>query len=161
MNKHCLIGYVGKDPEVRYLPAGDPVANFSLATSEKWKDKKTGEKREKTEWHQIVVYGPLAEVVSKYVGKGKQVYIEGPSHTEEWTDRAGNKRTTVKVTAKHLELLGGTSKNDDDEATGHASATARTEKPWEESEPWQGITRPVSSGRKQEAAHGNDDEIPF
>ena len=136
MNKTILIGYVGKDPEVRHLQSGDPVANFSLATSERWKDKKTGEKHEKTEWHQIVAYSPLAEVVSKYVMKGKQVYIEGPSHTEEWTDRTGNKRTTTKVTAKLLELLGG--------------GTRDEERP-----------EPVSAGRKQEARDDDDDEVPF
>jgi single-strand DNA-binding protein len=139
MNKSILIGHVGKDPEIRYSQAGDAIANFSLATSEKWKDKKTGEKKEKTEWHQVVAYSPLAEVVSKYVMKGKQVYVEGPSHTEEWVDRAGNKRNATKVTAKQLELLGGGTRSDDDE-----------ERP-----------EPVSAGRKQEAAHGDDDEIPF
>jgi single-strand DNA-binding protein len=152
MNKHILIGHVGKDPEVRYLASGDPVANFSLATSERWKDKSTGERREKTEWHQIVAYGALAKVVQDYVVKGKQLYLEGPSHTEEWTDRNGAKRTTVKVTAKSIELLGGGTRSDDDDATGHAPSTARTD----EYEPV------VSAGRnRKEADHGDDDEIPF
>lgn len=142
MNKCILIGYVGKDPEIRYSQAGNAFANFSLATSEKWKDKATGEKKEKTEWHQITAYSPLAEVVSKYVVKGTRLYVEGPSHTEEWMDRNGAKRTTVKITAKQIELLGG----------------ARSEERNEEDE----RPEPVSAGRtRKEADHGDDDEIPF
>jgi single-strand DNA-binding protein len=104
-NKHILIGHVGRDPEIRHTQTGDVVANFSLATSERWTDK-AGVKQERTEWHQVVVFGKLAEIAEKYITKGKQLYLWGPSQTEEWTDKAGVKRTSVKIVAKSIVLLG-------------------------------------------------------
>ena len=110
VNKAILVGNVGRDPEIRYLQNGDPVANFSIATSERWTDK-SGEKQERTEWHRVDVFGKTAEVVRDYVSKGKQLYIEGTVRYEEWTDRDGNKRTSTKIRVSgpnsRLVLLGG------------------------------------------------------
>jgi single-strand DNA-binding protein len=112
VNKIILIGNLGKDPEVRYLPSGDPVANFSLATTETWKDK-SGQKKESTQWHQISVFGKLAEIVRDYCAKGKQVYLEGSMEYGEYTDKDGVKRNTAKVKLSgpnsKLVLLGGRS----------------------------------------------------
>jgi single-strand DNA-binding protein len=110
VNKVVLIGNLGRDPEVRYLPSGDPVANFSLATTESWKDK-SGAKKEETQWHQIEVFGKTAEVVRDYCTKGKQVYIEGSIRYDEWTDKDGVKKTKAKIKVSgpnsRLVLLGG------------------------------------------------------
>lgn len=96
VNKVVLIGNLGKDPEVRYMPSGEPVANFSLATNESWTDK-NGQKQDRTEWHRVEVFGKAAQVIRDYCSKGKQVYIEGSIRYEEWTDKDGNKRNTTKI----------------------------------------------------------------
>ena len=110
VNKVILIGNLGKDPEVRYMQSGDPVANFSLATSESWTSK-NGERQERTEWHRVEVFGKTAQVVRDYCTKGKQVYIEGSIRYDEWTDRDGNKRYMTKIRVSgpnsRLVLLGG------------------------------------------------------
>jgi single-strand DNA-binding protein len=110
VNKVTLLGNLGRDPEVRYLPSGDPVANFSLATTETWKDK-SGQKQEKTEWHSVEVFGKLAEIVRDYCTKGKQVYLEGSISYQEWTDKDGVKKTRAKIKLSgpraQLVLLGG------------------------------------------------------
>lgn len=106
LNKVMLIGNLGRDPEVRYTPGGSPVANFTLATSERWNDAASGEKKERTEWHRIVVWGKQAEIVGEYLRKGRQVYVEGSLQTREWTDRDGNKRTTTEVRAQRVQMLG-------------------------------------------------------
>jgi len=105
VNKVILIGNLGRDPEVRYTTGGNAVANFTMATSERWTDP-SGEKKERTEWHRIVVWGKQAEVCRQYVTKGKQVYVEGSLQTREWNDRDGNKRTTTEVRAARIQLLG-------------------------------------------------------
>jgi single-strand DNA-binding protein len=105
VNKVILIGNLGRDPEIRYTPGGSPVANFTMATTERWTDP-NGEKKEKTEWHRIVVWGKQAEIAAEYLRKGRQVYIEGSLQTREWTDRDGNKRYTTEVKALRLQLLG-------------------------------------------------------
>jgi len=97
VNQVTLLGNVGKDPEVRTLQNGDKVVNFSLATSEKWRDKNSGETREDTEWSRFVVWGPLAEVVEKYVRKGSKVYLQGKLKTRKWTDNAGVEKYTTEV----------------------------------------------------------------
>ncbi len=105
VNKVILVGNLGRDPEIRYTQGGTPVANFTMATTERWSDP-SGEKRERTEWHRIVVWGKQAEIASEYLRKGRQVYVEGSLQTREWTDREGNKRTTTEVRAQRLQLLG-------------------------------------------------------
>lgn len=110
VNKVILIGNLGKDPEIRYMQSGEPVANFSLATSEQWTDK-GGQKQERTEWHRVEVFGKTAQVVRDYCQKGKQVYLEGSIRYDEWTDKEGNKQKMTKIRVSgpnsRLVLLGG------------------------------------------------------
>ncbi len=106
VNKAIIIGRLGRDPELRYFQDGTPVANFSVATSEQWTDKQTGEKREKTEWHKIVAFRRLAEICGQYLAKGRQVYIEGRIQTREWEDRDGIKRYTTEIVASNMQMLG-------------------------------------------------------
>ena len=105
VNKVILVGRLGKDPEVRYTPSGAAVANFSLATDETWKDK-SGEKQQRTEWHNIVAWSKLAEICGQYLTKGKLVYVEGRLQTREWEDKDGNKRRTTEVIASDMVMLG-------------------------------------------------------
>jgi len=110
VNKVILVGHLGQDPEVRYLPNGGAVANVTLATSESWRDKQTGETKEKTEWHRVVLFGKLAEVAGEYLRKGSQVYIEGALQTRKWTDQAGVEKYTTEVVVNvggTMQMLGG------------------------------------------------------
>lgn len=102
VNKVILIGNLGQDPEVRYMPNGSAVANFSVATSESWKDKQTGENRDRTEWHRVTVFGKLAEIVGEYTRKGTRVYLEGQLQTHKWQDQGGNDRYTTEVVVNSL-----------------------------------------------------------
>ena len=110
VNKCIIIGRLGKDPELKYTQSGDAVAKFSVATSETWKDKNTGEKQERTEWHNIEAWRRLGEIAGEYLHKGSQVYIEGKLKTESWEDRDGTKRYMTKIVAQSMQMLGG--KND-------------------------------------------------
>jgi single-strand DNA-binding protein len=105
VNKAILIGNLGRDPEIRYTPSGMAVANFTIATNERWKDK-NGEQQERTEWHRIVVWGRLAEICGEYLTKGKQVYLEGRLQTREWEDKEGNRRFTTEIVANNMQMLG-------------------------------------------------------
>jgi len=109
VNRVILIGNLGKDPEIRYTQAGEPIANFSLATNEAWTDK-AGQKQERTEWHRVEIFGKAAQVARDYLSKGRQVYIEGSIRYDEWTDKDGNKRNTTKIRVSgpgsRLVLLG-------------------------------------------------------
>ncbi len=105
VNKVILVGNLGRDPEVRFTPSGAAVANFTMATTERWTDP-SGEKKERTEWHRIVVWGKQAEIAGEYLKKGRQVYVEGSLQTREWTDREGNKRYTTEVRAQRIQMLG-------------------------------------------------------
>jgi single-strand DNA-binding protein len=136
VNKVILIGNLGRDPEVRYTAGGTPVANFSMATSERWTDA-SGDRKERTEWHKIVVWAKQAEIVGEYLRKGKQVYVEGSLQTREWTDRDGNKRYTTEVKAQRVQMLG----RPGDRETVSAGA------------PEQEVAEP--------AAEFNEDDIPF
>lgn len=111
MNRVTIMGRVGKDPEMRSFQSGDKVANFSVATSERWKDKATGEKKEKTEWHNVAVFGGAAGVVEQYVHKGDQILIEGSLQTRKWQDQSGADRYTTEIVVKpfsgNIELIGG------------------------------------------------------
>jgi len=106
INKVILVGRLGQDPEVRYTPSGVAVANFSIATSEEWKDKDTGEKKERTEWHRIVAWRKLGEICGEYLSKGRQVYVEGKLQTESW-EKDGVTRYTTKIIASDVQFLGG------------------------------------------------------
>ncbi len=106
VNKVILVGNVGKDPETRYMPNGNAVTNVTLATSESWKDKNTGEKQERTEWHRVVFYQRLAEVVAEYVKKGSKLYVEGSLRTNAW-EQDGVKRYTTEIIASEMQMLDG------------------------------------------------------
>jgi single-strand DNA-binding protein len=107
VNKVILVGNLGKDPEVRYMPNGNAVANVTLATTESWKDRQTGEQQEKTEWHRVVMFRRLGEIAGEYLKKGSQVYIEGKLQTRKWQDNAGNDRYTTEIVANEMQMLGG------------------------------------------------------
>lgn len=106
VNKAIILGRVGKDPELRYTPTGDAVCSTSIATSEQWKDKTTGEKQEKTEWHNVVLFRKIAEIFGTYVRKGDQIYIEGKIQTKKWQDKNGQDRYTTQIVANEIKLLG-------------------------------------------------------
>lgn len=137
VNKVIIIGHLGRDPEMKYTPSGVPVANFSIATSETWKDKNTGEKQEKTEWHRIVAWNRLAEICGEYLKKGSQVYLEGKLQTRSW-DKDGETRYATEIVAQSMQMLGS--------KAGGGEKTARQEKPKEEDS--------FDAGRF-------DDDIPF
>jgi single-strand DNA-binding protein len=106
VNKAIIIGHVGKDPEVRSLPSGGSVANFSIATTEKWNDKQ-GKRQEQTEWHNCVAFGKLADIISQWVNKGALLYVEGRIKTEKWQDKTGADRYSTKIHADQIQMLGG------------------------------------------------------
>ena len=107
VNKVILVGNCGKDPETRYMPSGGAVTTITLATAESWKDKTSGEKQERTEWHNVTFFGRLAEIAGEYLKKGSQVYVEGSLRTEKWQDKQGQDRYTTKIIASDLQMLGG------------------------------------------------------
>lgn len=116
VNKVILIGNLGQDPEVRYLPQGGTVTNITLATSESWRDKQSGEMKEKTEWHRVVVFGKLAEIAGEYLRKGSQVYIEGQLQTRKWQDQQGQERYSTEVVVNiggSMQMLSGRSSGND------------------------------------------------
>ncbi len=120
LNKATLIGRLGGDPEVRYTQSGTAVANFTVATSERWKDK-DGQQQEQTEWHRIVAFARLGEICGEYLSKGSQVYIEGRIQTRSWDDKDGNKRYTTEIVAREMKMLG--SKNDNSSGGGGGNYT--------------------------------------
>ena len=107
VNKVILVGNLGADPDVRYMPNGDQVTTVRLATTESWKDKNSGEKREITEWHRVVFYRKLAEIAGQYLRKGSQVYLEGRIKTRKWQDKDGQDRYTTEIEATEMQMLGG------------------------------------------------------
>ena len=107
INKVILIGNLGQDPETRYMPSGGAVTNLRLATNESWKDKATGEQKERTEWQSVAMFGRLAEIAAEYLRKGSQVYVEGRLQTRKWQDKDGNDRYTTEVVANEMQMLSG------------------------------------------------------
>ena len=106
VNKVILIGNLGRDPEIRYMPSGDAMASLSVATTDSWRDK-NGEKQEKTEWHRVAMFGKLAEIAGEYLKKGSQVFIEGRIQTRKWTDKEGQERYSTEIVANEMKMLGG------------------------------------------------------
>jgi len=106
VNRAIVVGNLGKDPEVRYTQGGQPVANFTVATNEKWTDKTSGQLQERTEWHRIVVWGKLAEICGEYLKKGRQAFIEGRLQTREWTDKEGKKQYSTEIVANNVQFIG-------------------------------------------------------
>lgn len=152
VNKAMVLGNLGRDPEVRYTQGGQAVANFSVATSESWTDKATGNKQEKTEWHKIVVWGKVAELCGQYLAKGRKVYVEGRLQTREWTDKEGKKNYTTEIVANQVVFLG----SRDDANRGPRPSGGADDfggpPPGFDSEP---AGAPMAPGRP------NDDDIPF
>ncbi len=107
INKVILVGNLGKDPEIRYTASGSAIANITIATTDSWRDKQSGEKQEKTEWHRVVFFNRLAEIVGEYLKKGSQVYVEGRLQTRKWQDQSGQDRYTTEVVANEMQMLGG------------------------------------------------------
>ena len=140
INKVIIVGNLGNDPDTRYMPSGGAVTNLSVATSESWKDKQTGEQKERTEWHKVAMFGRLAEIAAEYLRKGSQVYIEGRLRTRKWQDRDGNDRYTTEIIADEMQMLGG---------RGGGSAPMRDD-------------RGSSSAPPQQSSPDDfDDDIPF
>lgn len=160
INKVILVGNLGQDPEVRYLPNGGAVANISIATSETWKDKQTGEQKDRTEWHRVVIFGRLAEIAGEYLKKGSQVYIEGQLQTRKWQDQSGQDRYTTEIVVNiggTLQILGGRGSNAMDEAP---------QQSWGQS-PNNNSSAPAARKAPAQQAPANeppmdfDDDIPF
>jgi single-strand DNA-binding protein len=150
LNKVMLIGHLGKDPDVRYMPSGNAVANVTLATNESWKDKQTGENQERTEWHNVAFYGKLAEIAGEYLRKGRQVYVEGSLRTRKWQDKNGQDRYTTEIIANDMQMLGGRD-------GGSASFEPREPRQQPSQEP------PAAGAQQQSPPSDNDfdDDIPF
>jgi single-strand DNA-binding protein len=107
INKVIIVGNLGGDPETRYMPSGSAVTNLTVATNESWKDKQTGEQKDRTEWHKVAMFNRLAEVAAEYLRKGSQVYIEGKLRTRKWQDKSGQDRWTTEIIADEMQMLGG------------------------------------------------------
>ena len=152
VNKVILIGNLGKDPEVRYLPSGDAVANISIATTETWKDK-GGEKQEKTEWHRVSMFSKLAEIAGEYLKKGSQVYIEGRLETRKWTDKEGHERYTTEIRADRMQMLGSRSGGSERMAPPEDDAAPRATTP--------APAKKAAGGGKGGGFDDIEDDIPF
>ena len=147
VNKVILVGNLGQDPDIKYMPSGQAVCNLSIATTESWNDKSSGDKVEKTEWHRVVFYGKLAEIVGEYLRKGRQVYVEGRLSTRKWQDQSGVDRYTTEIIARDMQMLGGRD-------TGFSSAES------EAAMPSSGTSR--SAGTSAPSPSDDfDDDIPF
>lgn len=157
VNKVIVVGNLGRDPETRYMPSGDAMTNIAVATTDKWKDKATGEQKEATEWHRIAFFGKLAEIAGQYLKKGSQVYIEGKLRTRKWTDKDGVEKFTTEIIADSMQMLGsrqgmGGAPMDEGGYGGGAPARAPSAAPARASAP-----------AKQAPSMSNmeDDDIPF
>lgn len=149
INKVILVGNLGNDPDVRYTAGGAAVSNISIATSESWKDKESGEMQEKTEWHRVVFFGKLAEIVAEYLKKGSQVYVEGRLQTRKWQDKEGNDKYTTEIVASEMQMLGGRPSGGNYEKSSPPSES--------------GSSKPGKAPARQQVADENfvDDDIPF
>ncbi len=149
VNKVILVGNLGNDPDIRYTAGGAAVANVSLATAESWRDKDSGEQQERTEWHRIVFFGRLAEIVGEYLRKGSQIYIEGRLQTRKWQDKEGTDRYTTEIVANEMQMLGSRS--------GGGSGNYESAPPIE--------NKPATSNSAHASDNGPvddfDDDIPF
>jgi single-strand DNA-binding protein len=149
INKVIIVGNLGQDPETRYMPSGKAVTNLRVATSESWKDKQTGEQREQTEWHSVVMYDRLAEIAAEYLRKGSQVYLEGKLRTRKWQDKEGRDRYTTEIQANEMQMLGGRG--------GGAAGTESRSEPRATG----GGERSTPATAPADKDEGFDDDIPF
>lgn len=156
VNKVILIGNLGKDPETRYMPNGEAVTNITVATTESWKDKASGEKQEKTEWHRVTFYRRLAEIAGEYLKKGSQVYIEGRLETRKWQDKEGKDRYTTEIIANEMKMLGSRS------GQGDPSGRERGGEAREQAPAGEGRSGGASAKSKPPGQFADmDDDIPF
>ncbi len=166
INKVIIVGNLGKDPEMRSFPSGDQVANVTIATTDKWKDKQTGEPKESTEWHRVVFNGRLAEIVGQYLRKGSQVYVEGSLRTRKWTDQTGVEKYTTEIRADQMQMLGsrqGMGGQGGDEGGGYeaprrAPMAPPAARPASPAAPRQA---PAAAPRPASGFDDMDDDIPF
>lgn len=154
INKVILIGHVGGDPEVRYMPNGNAVATISVATTEGWKDKQTGEKQERTEWHRVVCFNRLGEIAGEFVRKGSKLYVEGSLRTRKWQDQAGQDRYTTEIVAADIQMLDGKNAGSGAGQQDLSASTAAYQ-----AQPNRG--QASSQAAPQEAFEELDDDIPF
>jgi single-strand DNA-binding protein len=155
INKVILVGHLGADPETRYMPNGKAVANLRLATSDSWKDKQTGDQQERTEWHSVVAFEKLAEVMDQYARKGTQLYVEGSLRTRKWQDKEGKDRYSTEIVAREIQMLG---KASSDSAAPQKQGEGER-KMWAEGLPAPGT---VENNLKRHALTADpDDDIPF
>ncbi|SHE23470.1 single-stranded DNA-binding protein [methanotrophic endosymbiont of Bathymodiolus puteoserpentis (Logatchev)] len=169
LNKVTLIGNLGADPEVRYMPTGGAVTNIRLATTERWKDKQTGERKESVEWHRVVFFNRLAEIAGEYLRKGSQVYIEGRIRTQKWQDQSGQDRYTTEIVAAEMKMLGSRSGGTaplGNHSPAQQHATAQNTSPPAQSQSNPASTpasqsRPMSEQPPAAAYEDFDDDIPF
>ncbi len=158
VNKAIIVGNLGRDPETRYLPDGGAVTNISIATTDSWKDKSTGEKKEQTEWHKVAFFGKLAEIAGEYLKKGSQVYIEGRIRTRKWQDKDGQDRYTTEIIADSMQMLGGRAGAGDASGRAEAPMDARGEP---RTEP-RGEPRAAAASKKPVGKFDDmEDDIPF
>ena len=153
VNKVILVGNLGNDPEVRYSNNGAAIANISIATTDSWKDKTTGEKQEKTEWHRVVMFNRLGEIAGEYLKKGSQVYIEGRLQTRKWQDQSGQDRYTTEIVANEMQMLGGRGDN----AGGGGAYQAPSQSAQQQNAPAQQNQAPAQPAPSKDF----DDDIPF
>jgi single-strand DNA-binding protein len=149
INKVILIGHLGADPETRAMPSGMTVANLRLATSENWKDKQSGEQQERTEWHNVALFGRLGEVAGEYLRKGSQVYIEGRLRTRKWQDKSGVDRYTTEIVANDMQMIGGRGGGGGGGQSSSAGGGSETRE------------RPPAAEPAGAATEDFDDDIPF
>jgi single-strand DNA-binding protein len=163
INKVIIVGNLGKDPETRYMPNGDAATNITVATTDTWKDKATGEKREATEWHRISFFGKLAEIAGQYLKKGSQVYVEGSLRTRKWQDKDGQDRYTTEIRADVMQMLGSRTGMGGGDAGGYDNApqssasSARAPASSRSAAPSQGAAAPGAGSGFDDM----DDDIPF
>ena len=162
VNKVILVGNLGNDPEIRYMPNGGAVANITIATSESWRDKATGEQREKTEWHRVSLFGKLAEVAGEYLRKGSQVYIEGQLQTRKWQDQQGQDRYTTEVVVQGfngvMQMLGGQQQAPAQQQQG---GWGKPQQPAQQRQPQQQQRAQNQQPQYNEPPMDFDDDIPF
>ncbi len=151
VNKVILIGNLGNDPEIRYTPSGSAVANLSLATSETWRDKQSGELQDRTEWHRLVFFNRLAEIVGEYLRKGSKVYVEGTLRTRKWQDKSGMDRFTTEIIASEMHML--------DSRSAGSSGVEQQQATKEVSEP--ATSTETETNTDTSSNGGSDDDIPF
>lgn len=133
VNKVILVGNIGQDPDVRYMPNGKAVTNLRIATSEQWKDKQTGDKQERTEWHSVVLFDKLGEIAGQYLKKGSQVYVEGKLQTRKWQDKEGKDRYSTEIIASEMQMLGGRQQSDE---RPQRKSQAKDDVPFDDDIPW-------------------------